>query len=79
MQVKFTIQGEPKGKGRPRFAKQGKYVRTYTPDDTVYYENLVKMEYIRQCKDFKFADDTQLDMRIMAYYSIPARTSKIRL
>ncbi len=78
MQVKFTIQGEPKGKGRPRFAKQGKYVRTYTPDDTVYYENLVKMEYIRQCKDFKFADDTQLDMRIMAYYSIPARTSKKR-
>ena len=32
MKVKFTILGEPKGKGRPRVTKTG---RAYTPKDTV--------------------------------------------
>lgn len=41
--VAFIVPGEPKGKGRPRFnTKTG---RTYTPGDTINYENLVKMQY----------------------------------
>jgi len=76
MKVKFTILGEPEGKGRPRFRKTGKYVSTYTPDETVSYENLIKTEYRRQCRDFKFEDNDQLDVRITAYYGIPKSKSK---
>ena len=41
--AKFTVYGEPKGKGRPRFnTKTGHAI---TPKDTVSYENLVKLEW----------------------------------
>lgn len=76
MKLKFVVLGEPTGKGRPRFAKVGSYVKTYTPEKTVEYENLVRLEYRRQCKDFKFDDDVALDARIIAYYSIPKSASK---
>ena len=76
MKVKFTILGEPAGKGRPRFRSMGPYVKTYTPEKTVTYENLVKLEYRRQCSDFRFEDSAPLDMRITAYYSIPKSASK---
>ena len=67
MKVSFTIMGEPCGKGRPRFSNKGSH--TYTPDKTDRYENLVKLEYERQCVH-RFADDEQLDMRIYAYYGV---------
>lgn len=76
MKVRFTVLGEPTGKGRPRFSRTDNYVKTYTPDKTVSYENLIKTEYRRQCSDFKFDDDAQLDVRIMAYYGIPKSKSK---
>lgn len=74
MEVNFTIYGEPKGKGRPRFnTKTGHAI---TPKDTVNYETLVHMEYLNQCGNAKFPDDAMLDMRIKAYYSIPKSKSK---
>lgn len=76
MKVKFTVLGEPAGKGRPRFRSVGSFVQTYTPEKTANYENLVKLEYRRQCGDYRFPDDTPLDMRIMAYYGIPKSASK---
>lgn len=74
MEVKFTILGEPKGKGRPRFCRNT--VHAFTPKDTVNYETLVHMEYVEQCEGLKFPDDSMLDMRIKAYYSIPKSKSK---
>lgn len=74
--VKFTVPGDPIGKGRPRFRRAGQYVTTYTPDKTVSYENLVKLMYEQQCKSYQFPQDVPLDMRITAYYSIPKSTSK---
>lgn len=41
--IKFTIPGQPVAKGRPKFARRGAFVSTYTPEKTVNYENLVKM------------------------------------
>ena len=78
MKVEFTILGEPQGKGRPRFSKVGNYVRTRTPDETVLYENLIRTEYQRQCGSVRFPDNEPLDLRIMAYYTIPASASKKR-
>ena len=74
MKVKFTVPGEPRGKGRPRFTGIGR--KPITPKGTVEYENLVRVEYERQCLGKRFADDAQLDMRITAYYTIPRSDSK---
>ncbi len=80
MEVRFTVLGQPKGKGRPRFIPRTG--RAITPKDTVAYENLVKLEYQTQCRDpdtnelYRFPDGAQLDMRIFAYYGIPASKSK---
>ena len=74
MEAKFTVHGEPKGKGRPRFNTQTGHA--ITPKDTVNYESLVHVEYLRQCGDKRFADDAMLDMRILAYYSIPKSAPK---
>ena len=76
MRVTFTVLGEPVGKGRPRFGRQGQYVRTYTPEKTVNYETLVKLEYVRQCGKVMFEAETPLDMRITAYVPIPKSVSK---
>ncbi len=58
MELRFTVHGEPKGKGRPGFnTKTGHAI---TPKDTVIYE-----------RETKFPDDVMLDMRIKAYYKIP--------
>lgn len=74
--VIFSVPGEPKGKGRPRFVKATG--RAVTPKDTASYENLVKLEYASQCGDFRFPDTAMLDMRIRAYYSIPKSASKVK-
>ena len=73
-EIRFTIIGEPKGKGRPRFNTHTGHA--ITPKDTVNYETLVHMEYMKQCENFRFPEDAMLDMRIKAFYSIPKSKSK---
>ena len=41
MTIEFEIPGEPVAKGRPRFARRGKFVTTYTPKETLNFEQLV--------------------------------------
>ena len=43
MNISFSIPGEVVGKARPRFARVGGFVRTYTPARTTRYENIVKL------------------------------------
>lgn len=74
MKVRFTVLGEPKGKGRPRFSTMTGSAST--PKRTVNYETLVHMEYMSQCPGIQFPDDAMLDMRILAYYSIPKSASR---
>ena len=74
--VMFTVDGEPTGKGRPRFSTRGKFVRAVTPQKTVSYENLVKMEYQAQCAGTFFNSDVALGMRITAFKPIPKSASK---
>ena len=80
--VKFVVYGEPQGKGRPRFgvryskAAQKAFVSVRTPDKTVAYENLVRLEYGFQTGNLRFDDTAQLDMRILAFYGIPKSASK---
>lgn len=79
--ISFTVRGEPKAKGRPRYSirktKNGKSFATIrTPEDTVIYENLIRMEYERQCGDFIFEKDVPLKMHVLAYYAVPKSASK---
>lgn len=81
-EIRFTVLGEPQGKGRPRFVAkynpitQHSFGQAHTPPKTVIYENLVQMEYVIQTNNFRYPDDVMLDMRIIAYYSIPKSISK---
>lgn len=78
MKVRFTVLGEPQGKGRPRFGGKTKDGRTITrtPEKTVLYENLIAVEYRRQVGGARFPDGESLDLRVVAYFSIPASASK---
>ena len=38
----FEVPGDPHGKGRPKFARRGNFVQTYTDKKTANYEELVK-------------------------------------
>ena len=74
MRVEFTVPGVVVGKQRPKFSRQGPYVRTFTPQKTVNYETLVKMEYFRQCKNKKLAGAIKAEMWF--YFPIPKSESK---
>jgi Holliday junction resolvase RusA-like endonuclease len=41
--LEFFIPGNPSGKGRSRFARQGQFVRTYTPRETEAYESNIRL------------------------------------
>ena len=69
-----VIYGEPQAKGRPRFAKRGNFISTYTPKETLSYENLVKVEYREQCANYY--PEKELTCEITAYFGIPKSTSK---
>lgn len=81
--VTFMVPGEPAGKGRPRFAIRksrdgGSFVSVRTPDKTVVYENLIKIEYQQQTGRHRFPDDAMLEMEIEAFFGIPKGASKKR-
>ncbi len=73
--VRFEVPGEPKGKGRPRFAKVKDRVITRTPDDTILYENQIKIEYQKATVCY-FPADYALSLDIYAYFSVPKSASK---
>jgi Holliday junction resolvase RusA-like endonuclease len=43
MHVTFKVEATPVGKGRPKFARRGNFVSTYTPTKTRDYEDLIKV------------------------------------
>ena len=65
----ITIPGNPVGKQRPRFGKGF----TYTPKDTVNYENWVRTCFLNQ--EGRMLEG-ELKAEIICYYSIPKSASK---
>lgn len=76
MTVKFTVPGEPCGKGRPRFSRHGNTVVTMTPAKTAEYEKLVKLSYISGTKRYCFPKGVPLRIKITAHYLIPKSATK---
>lgn len=74
--IRFSIPGQPMGKQRPRVVHNGSFSQAFTPKETVSYENLVRVLYREAAKGKRFADEDMLDVRVIAYYSIPKSTSK---
>lgn len=77
--IEFVVYGTPKGKGRPRFRKMGKFVQTYTDEQTTNYENLVRLSYVNSgCKSY-LEDTKPLIMELDVYLEIPKNVSKKKL
>lgn len=70
-QVVFTVKGEPKGKGRPRFKKSG---YAYTPEDTISYESIVGLSYRKSAMGYKFTSPVRVTVR--AFHKPPKGKSK---
>lgn len=73
MKFEFEVLGPPQAKQRPRFARRGNFVQSFTPQATIDYENLVRMSY--QVSEGPMFEDT-LRATIVAYFPIPKSTSK---
>lgn len=78
MEVQFSIKTIPQGKQRPVFSRHGSRVVTYTPEKTVSYEQLIKAEYVRQCKGIFFDKEQAVEILIAAYFPVPASASAKR-
>jgi len=74
--MKFTVYGNPTGKGRPKFSRRGNFVHTYTPEKTANYEDLVIISYnqAKTVEDLKLFDKP-LKVDIKAFY--PTTTNPI--
>lgn len=70
-QIVFTVRGEPRGKGRPRFTKNG---HVYTPAETAQYETLVGLSYRNGARGYKFTSPVRVTIR--AYHRPPKGKSK---
>ena len=83
VKAEIVIDGQPVGKGRPKFARQGNYVRTYTPEKTKEYEELIQTIWQLKAKDSNyhtvfFPAGTPVSVMITAYYKIPNGTNKAK-
>lgn len=77
--IKFIIPGKPQGKARPRFRRCSNYVSTYSPKQTIEYENKVKKLAIEQCKDKLNKEYTGIvKVSIKAYFKPNKSISKKR-
>lgn len=70
--ITFSIAGEPKGKGRPRFVPNAG--RVYTPPETHAYERLVAYGYRNMARGYKFTAPVRVT--IEAFHKPPKGKSK---
>jgi len=73
--VMYTVYGEPVGKGRPRFAKRGAFVSTYTPLKTKTYEDEIRM-MAKAAMGSSEPLETPVTVAIYIRVGIPASFSK---
>lgn len=73
--VKFTVWGEPRGKGRHRCTVINGRLHTYTPTTTAEYEEKIRRAYISDV-GFGVIMGGALSVSVDAYFSIPKSASK---
>jgi Holliday junction resolvase RusA-like endonuclease len=75
--VNFEVPGDPVPKGRPRFARRGTFVQTYTDAKTIDYETHVAMK-ARQAIGASEPLKGPLTVFLYLRYTIPPSYSKKR-
>ena len=75
MTVRFEVSGEPRGKGRPRFTRDG---HTYTDRETVAYERKIAACYRAAYKGYFFPPTAILSLDVTIILPIPQSASKVR-
>ena len=75
-EVKFTVYGDPKGKARPRFRRVGKFTMTYTPKETVEYENKVKKSFLSSIDKSFVPFSGPVEAEALCIFSVPKSCSK---
>jgi Holliday junction resolvase RusA-like endonuclease len=73
----YMVEGNPIGKGRPKFARRGSFVSTYTPTKTRDYENVIK-EVAKKAMGSNEILETPVTVAIYITVPIPASYSKKR-
>jgi len=73
--VNYIVYGEPVGKGRPRFARRGTFVSTYTPQKTKTYEDEIRL-MATAAMGASEPLDTPVTVAIYIRVGIPASYSK---
>ena len=77
MTVVFNVPGNPKGKGRPRFARSGAFTRVYTDKQTADYETQVK-QAAQQAMGSSEPLETPVTVYLYIRLPIPSSYSKNR-
>ena len=75
--VTFTVDGDPVPKGRPRFARRGQFVQTYTDSKTIEYETHVALK-ARQAIGATKPLEGALNVFLYLRYAVPPSYSKKR-
>ena len=75
--VTFKVDGQPRGKGRPRFARRGAFVSTYTDAKTVAYEDTIR-QAAQKSMGSSEPLKTALDAFVYISLGIPLSHSKKR-
>ena len=72
LMITFRVDGTPIPKGRPRFARRGKFVSTYTDKTTLQYEDLIADGAKRAMGS---SEPFEVALEAFFYFSIPVPKS----
>lgn len=75
MTVQVYVPGQPRGKGRPRFARVGGGVRTYTDAKTASYEAVLRLAGAQAMQGMAPLEGA-LRVSVNAWMRVPASWSK---
>lgn len=76
--VSFNVPGTPKGKARARtvYNKNTKQYQSYTPDNTVLYENLIRTTYTQKFGKLRVSAGIPVEINIVSTFEPAASVSK---
>lgn len=72
-QIQFEVPGKIVPKGRPRFARRGKFISTYTPQRTKSYEQLIA--WTAKAAGVRPAEGS-VSLTVTAFFKLPDSISK---
>lgn len=73
--IYFTVPGDPRGKGRPRFAARGSFVTAYTDAKTLAYEAAIADAGAKAMGE-RPALETPVSLRIECHMGVPKSWGK---